>query len=267
MNSEILDISETRIVVKNRELSIIIPCYNEDKRLQINIFKQFAKENPQYHVLFVNDGSNDNTLQILQNAAGSNISVLDLKINGGKAEAVRQGMLYALKEIPSKYLAFWDADLATPLKEVNNLIEIAEKNNFDIVTGLRLMRLGANVKRSTKRHLFGRVFATVVSQIILKIPVYDTQCGAKVFHSKLIPVLFDKKFISRWFFDVEIFARYINIFGAVAATQKIYEYPLHTWKEVGSTRLKFKDFISVPKELFKIKLKYENTINTVQGLC
>jgi hypothetical protein len=132
-----------------------------------------------------------------------------------------------------------------------------DAHDFDVVTGLRLMRLGARVRRSIKRHYLGRVFATVASNI-LRLPVYDTQCGAKLFKATIVPALFEEKFITRWLFDVEILARYLCHFGYKKATEDIYEYPLYQWMDVGQTRLKKSDFFKAPIELLKIKSKYLN---------
>ncbi|MDR2038842.1 MAG: glycosyltransferase family 2 protein [Bacteroidales bacterium] len=235
----------------------IIPCYNESKRLSPVSFIEFIKTNPHIRFLFVNDGSSDDTLTILTKitAECSRFHLLNLGKNYGKAEAVRLGMIHAYENFESDFIGFWDADLATPLYEIPSFIDQAVENNFDIVTGLRLMRLGAEVKRNRKRHYLGRIFATVVSTMI-DLPVYDTQCGAKLFKRSVIPVLFNDVFITKWFFDVEILARYIQYLGKDNAINKIYEYPLFKWVDIGGSKLKIKDFITAPFELRKIKRKY-----------
>ncbi|MGL4956954.1 MAG: glycosyltransferase [Bacteroidales bacterium] len=236
---------------------IVIPCYNESKRLNFRAFTAFLQKQLSVYILFVNDGSNDNTLELLQHFVENfeNASVYNLLHNVGKSEAVRQGMLYAEKNITAKYFGFWDADLATPLIEIEHFILLLDKQEIDAVTGLRLMRLGANVKRKKIRHWIGRLFATVVS-ILLSIPVYDTQCGAKIYRAKLIHQLFAEKFSTRWLFDVEILARYIKYFGIVSATQRIYECPIFTWEDMSESRLKTKDFLNAPLELLRIKKRY-----------
>jgi dolichyl-phosphate beta-glucosyltransferase len=124
-----------------------------------------------------------------------------------------------------------------------------------VVMGCRLMRLGANVKRKKIRHYLGRVFATTAS-ILLNLQVYDTQCGAKLYKAVVVPSLFDKPFISRWLFDVELLARYITIFGLEEATKNIYEYPLSSWEDIADSSIKIKDFLKAPLDLWKIKRKY-----------
>lgn len=238
---------------------IVIPCYNEAERLSIQSFIDFVVSNPSISFLFVNDGSSDNTFEILDGIVknNSNLYLLNLEHNSGKAEAVRKGMIFGVEKFNPKMIGFWDADLATPLNEIINFIRIMDVHDFDVVTGLRLMRLGARVRRSTKRHYLGRVFATVASNI-LRLPVYDTQCGAKLYKATIVPILFEEKFITRWLFDVEILARYLCHFGYKEAKENIYEYPLYQWMDVGQTRLKKSDFFKAPVELLKIKRKYLN---------
>jgi len=241
----------------NTYISVIVPCYNEEKRLQTQQFLQFLNENSNFSFLFVNDGSRDGTWDLLQNNAKNNerFLTLNLEKNGGKAEAVRKGMLLAYENIECEYIGFWDADLATPLFEINNFVRIMQENDYDIVTGLRLMRLGAKVKRKNSRHYLGRLFATTASKM-LKLPVYDTQCGAKLYKKQIVEPLFKNGFITKWLFDVEILARYIKLFGRENAISKIYEYPVFQWEDIGGSQLKIKDFVKAPLELWKIKKKY-----------
>ena len=176
---------------------IAIPCYNEAKRLPVASYIDFISSREDIGFLFVNDGSKDNTIEILNEIVSKsrNSHVLDLKKNGGKAEAVRQGLIYGFEHFNPKYIGFWDADLATPLNEIAHFCKLFTDYEFNMVTGLRLMRLGAKVKRSQKRHYLGRIFASFAS-LLLKLPVYDTQCGAKMYEAKLVPILFKDPFIS-----------------------------------------------------------------------
>lgn len=245
--------------VKNQSLlTIVIPCYNEAQRLQGDKFTDYLQHNEDIFFLFVNDGSKDATLQVLQDlsAQNSRIYYLDLPINGGKAEAVRQGILYAKEKLDSQYVGFLDADLATPLSEIDNFRTHIKEGEFDIVMGLRLLRLGAKVQRKRSRHLMGRIFATL-SSLILQLPVYDTQCGAKLFHTSIIDALFSERFITSWLFDIELLFRYRNTYGIERAKTKIYELPLLQWNDIAGSKLKFKDFFKAPYELCKIKFKYK----------
>lgn len=237
--------------------TIVIPCYNEENRLRRDAFAEYVNSHPDIQFLFVNDGSKDGTLSLLKQLSEQHehLKYLDLEVNGGKAEAVRKGMLYAAEKLSSDHIGFWDADLATPLDEIEHFIAHMKRGNFDIVTGLRLMRLGANVKRKSTRHYLGRCFATTAS-IVLNLPVYDTQCGSKLYETAIVPTLFEQPFITRWLFDVELLARYKKLFGRSQAMEKIYEYPILSWEDVDGSQVKAKDFFKAPYELWKIKRNY-----------
>lgn len=237
---------------------VVVPCYNESKRLRQDDFLHYVEQNDDVAFLFANDGSRDNTLEVLQEltAKHERLLMLDIQPNGGKAEAVRKGMLYAAEQYKPDYIAFWDADLATPLEEIEPMVKWADKG-YDAVMGLRLMRLGAKVKRKTMRHYLGRCFATVAS-MMLKLPVYDTQCGSKLFRREVMEAIFQEQFITRWLFDVELLARYKQRYGVEQAIQKIYEYPLFQWEDVDGSQLKSRDFFKAPLELMKIRKRYKN---------
>jgi glycosyltransferase involved in cell wall biosynthesis len=186
---------------------IIIPCYNEAERLPVNSFIEFVETNSDILFLFVNDGSKDNTLEVLKNLASKHPSLqyLDLEKNGGKAEAVRRGMLYATKKYDCDFIGFLDADLAIPLDEIQIFLHVMHRFDFNIITALRLVHLGAKMQRKFFRHIFSRIFTTTTS-VVLKFPVYDTQYGFKMYEKQIVEPLF----ISRWLFDIEILACYIK---------------------------------------------------------
>lgn len=236
------------------EICLIIPCYNEGTRLDIQEIKNFLASSSEVHLLFVNDGSKDKTLSILKTLSDEHreVDYLDLEKNGGKAEAVRRGFLHARSIKSFDYFGFWDADLATPFSEMNNFKRVLKISSFDVVMGSRILRLGGKVDRVWYRHLLGRLFATFAS-ISLGLPVYDTQCGAKFFKSNLVEELFLEKFISYWIFDVELLFRYKKL----VEKSSIYELPLDKWVDVAGSKLSPLDFLKAPMELLKIYKKYK----------
>ena len=156
------------------------------------------------------------TLEILESLkAGmpAQIEVLDKKVNTGKGEAVRSGLLRAIQS-GAPYVGFWDADLATPLNAIGDLLGVLlSQPEVNIVLGSRVRLLGRNIERRAARHYLGRIFATCVS-LVLDLPVYDTQCGAKLFRvTPEIQQVFQEPFSSRWIFDVELLARYVTLNG------------------------------------------------------
>ena len=242
--------------------SIVIPCYNEEKRLDVASLKAFADTSSDVTFVLVNDGSTDNTLQLLQALNASDptkFMLVNLPQNSGKAEAVRQGYLSAVHAAPH-YIGFWDADLATPLDAIVQFIELAERRaELEIVIGSRVKLLGRRIERRPARHYLGRFFATAVS-VMLDLAVYDTQCGAKLFRvSPPINALFDRPFHSRWIFDVEIIARLIQSRRGTPLPQPaqiIYEFPLTEWTDVPGSKLTSADFIRAAWELLQIRRHY-----------
>jgi dolichyl-phosphate beta-glucosyltransferase len=231
---------------------IIVPCYNEARRLPCSQFSRFLSKS-QINFVFVDDGSKDDTAQVLNHLRTGfedRIVVLRNPTNKGKAEAVRHGILSAINQ-GVDYVGFWDADLATPLDAIFNLMRVLEERpDIDMVFGARVKLLGRDVKRRALRHYLGRLFATVVS-IVLRLAIYDSQCGAKLFRVRSdTHLLFEEPFQSRWVFDVELIARYISQIGSPqAAALKIYEYPLHDWEDIAGSKVKAMDFFVALKDV------------------
>lgn len=240
---------------------IIIPCFNEFNRLPVLEFTDYIQKN-NIHFYFVNDGSTDNTLQLinsLKNQFSDKITIDNCEVNIGKAEAVRKAVLKVIKNPIYKYIGYFDADLATPLNEIAPLLNEFKVNpNINLVIGSRIKRLGSMIDRKYSRFLFGRIFATIISEFILKTPIYDTQCGAKIFKKEVALIMFNEKFLTKWIFDVEILLRLKVIYGKEFMTNKIYEFPLNTWVEKGDSKIKFTDFLKVPKDIILLKMKYKS---------
>lgn len=240
-----------------------MPCYNEAKRLRLDLFSDCLQENQQIDFLFCNDGSTDNTQQILEAfklQSPQRITLIQRQQNSGKAEAVRTGMLHASLNEEYTFIGYWDADLATPLTELPRLLLELANNLKKVAFSSRIKRMGANVERKELRHYLGRIFSTF-SSIILKLPVYDSQCGAKVFHRETT-TLFQKPFLSSWLFDVEILARFRNDFGIEHALLSIAEVPVENWQEIPGSKLKFSHYLRVPLDLWKIHREYNKKHKT-----
>jgi glycosyltransferase involved in cell wall biosynthesis len=221
--------------------------------------------------LFVNDGSTDNTLSLLETMRQEamrrghedRISILDQQPNAGKAEAIRNGMLAAIASSSRtghdgcEYTGFWDADLATPLTAIPQLLAQLEATpHLHMIFGSRVRLLGRNIRRNPARHYLGRIFATAASQT-LSLPIYDTQCGAKIF--KVTPDLthvLAQPFLSRWIFDVEIVARYLQLRGRDFCYSSIYEFPLDAWEDVGGSKLRPFDFFYAAFDILRIYRRY-----------
>ena len=238
-------------------MTIIVPCYNEEERLDVCKFTSFIKNNPQVKFLFVDDGSTDKTLELLEALSTTipEFSVYSLPKNMGKAEAVRHGFVKAFEEAP-EFVGFWDADLSTPLDAIPLLAEIFyEREDVEIVFGSRVQLLGRSIERNPARHYLGRIFSTVVS-LALGLKIYDSQCGAKLFKvSPKLEEIFREPFMAKWIFDVEIIARLMKIHRErklAPVENVIYECPLPQWRDVKGSKLNYMAFVVASRDLFRI---------------
>jgi dolichyl-phosphate beta-glucosyltransferase len=244
------------------ETIIVVPCHNEAQRLNVDVFRSFARGHCDIKFLMVNDGSQDRTQSMLEQLAYSNplqFDVLNLVENGGKAEAVRRGVLKAADSSP-KNIGYWDADLATPLEAIPDFVAVLDRcRNIDLVMGVRLPMLGHRIRRRAVRRCLGMLFARITA-LVLGIRTKDTQCGAKMFRANPeILSLFSQSFRSRWIFDVELLARWIRLRRDVPGARiesTIYELPLETWEDVKGSKLKRGDFFKAISELASIWWRY-----------
>lgn len=229
--------------------TIVIPCYNEAERLQIHTFQAFSCERHAIRFLFVDDGSTDSTWQVLEGLRAfepKRFALCALPKNCGKAEAVRQGILQSMAA-GADYVGYWDADLATPLTAISAFCDLLDaKPELWMVFGARVRLLGRAIERRALRHYLGRVFATAAS-LVLGLAIYDTQCGAKLFRTgPEVRRLFEEPFVTRWLFDVELVARWIQARRSVPlrpVEEVLYEFPLEEWRDVAGSKVKPHDFI------------------------
>lgn len=240
-------------------IGIAVPCYNEGKRLPVQAFLDFAVTHKEFIFCFVNDGSSDGTSDILIQMAAicpEQVTVINRKENKGKGESIREGMNYLMERYGVSYVGFIDADLATPLTEMKILADIMMQRNYSMVCGSRIKRMGAAIDRYMIRHIIGRIFATLISWS-LRLPFYDTQCGAKLFLvADVREHIFDKSFLSRWLVDVEIVKRLQQKLGYEQSYVRIYEYPLNEWHEVGQSKINIADIFRIPLDLLRIHFFY-----------
>jgi glycosyltransferase involved in cell wall biosynthesis len=242
-------------------LVLIVPCYNEAARLVPQAFVDFAAAHPSTRLLFVDDGSDDSTFDILerlkQEMRGA-AEVMRLPSRLGKGEAVRRGIVEGLGRGPD-FVGFWDADLSTPLRAIDDFLTLAAgRPEMEVLLGSRVMLMGRDIRRQAWRHYLGRVFATAVS-LTLDLPVYDTQCGAKIFRANdAIAAVFATPFRSRWIFDVEVLARYLAQpvpAGGLPRRSRIYELAVPVWHHKTGSKLRWTDFIRSIFDLIAIRFE------------
>lgn len=240
-----------------RKIIVVVPCYNEATRLSPAPFVAFVKQHANVSFLFVNDGSTDATGAVLADMAEKApeaLFALHLERNSGKAEAVRRGVLRAF-ELGAELIGYWDADLATPLDAILDFANVLEQTQVMMVFGSRVRLLGRQIARSTHRHYLGRLFASVVS-LSLRLPIYDTQCGAKLFRANdVFKAAFSEPFELGWSFDVELFLRLMRRSareGQLDIRSQLIEFPLDQWADAPGSKLRLSHFPRLGLELARI---------------
>ena len=245
-------------------LAVIVPCYNEASRFDVDAFVGFAEGNPSVVLIFVDDGSHDETHDMLQSvsaAIGNQASVLRLSPNVGKGEAVRRGVEFVLHDSrfdPFRigFVAYIDADLAIPLDELNWMHRRALSTpRIKAVVGIRLALLGHEIDRKGLRTWLSYAFSRL-TQLCFGLGMRETQCGAKLFeiNEGFRHVMADP-FYDRWFFDIEIFVRLRRCLGTQFHAS-VYEHVLDRCLDRGTSRLRFSDFLTAPLRLVGLAMKY-----------
>jgi dolichyl-phosphate beta-glucosyltransferase len=210
--------------------SIVIPAYNEGQRLGETLERVLTYVRQQgwdTEVIVVNDGSRDNTAQIVRTFAEKhpNLRLVENPGNRGKGYSVRNGILNSRGDI----VVFSDADLSSPIEEMPKLLQ-ALAAGADIAIGSRWLRAELQTQRqSLHRQLFGRVF-NGLNRIILGLQFKDTQCGFKAFTRRAAQTILPLQRIERWGFDPEI------LFLARKFGFRVEEVPVR-WGHVGGTRI------------------------------
>jgi dolichyl-phosphate beta-glucosyltransferase len=227
-------------------LSIIIPVYNEERRLP-NTFEQIfnflEKQNYEYEVLLVENGSNDRTYEIAQafSKKYKELQVLQCK-ERGKGLAVRHGMLLARGD----YRFMCDADFSMPPEEINRFLPPA-LDGYDIAIASREASGAVRYNEPFHRHFVGRGFNLMIR--LLALPgLHDTQCGFKCFSAESAQSLFPRQTISGWSFDVEV------LYIARRTGYKIIELPIPWYFNSESKIRVLRDSFRMGLDLIKIRL-------------
>jgi dolichyl-phosphate beta-glucosyltransferase len=238
-------------------VEIIVPCFNEARRLRPEAFVGFVAGRPDVRLLFVDDGSTDDTaavLEAIRARAPQAVEWFTQSPNAGKGEAVRQGLLRACARPGARFVGYWDADLSTPLDLVPRFAEVLERGpHLRAVLGSRMKLCGRRIDRDWYRCLLSGLFARTAS-LALGCRVRDTQCGAKLLRVDAdLRSLLAEPFRSRWIFDVELLQR-LSWSSDVPLAEVVFELPLDEWTEVGDSRLRPRDFARAVRELGAIAI-------------
>lgn len=228
-------------------LSVIIPAYNEEKRIPntlADIDKYLKKQSYPYEIIVVNDGSKDKTAETVRGLQSriSSLRLVDNKENHGKGYVVRQGML----EAKGEYRLFTDADNSTTVDQIEKLLPFF-KEGYDIVIGSRDIK-GAVISNPQPWHrrLLGEGFNLLVQMVVGLWGIWDTQCGFKCLTAKAAEDILPRCRIDRWAFDPEIL-----IVGKKRG-YKIKEAPI-AWVDDPESKVKMKSVFKMALDLFRIR--------------
>ena len=232
---------------ESRTYSIVIPAYNESERITATLDKvlaYIAQEHWMAEIVVVNDGSRDNTAEIVRGYGQQNpaVRLVENPGNRGKGFSVRNGMLNSNGDI----LLFTDADLSSPIQEANKLFAALDQG-ADIAIGSRWLRAELQTKRqSLLRQVFGRVF-NLCLRIILGLKFVDTQCGFKAFKREAAMQIFPRQRIERWGFDPE------SLYLARKARLRVDEIPVEWANDDRSKVNPVRDGFRMFGELLKVR--------------
>ena len=231
-------------------LSIILPAYNEENRIEACIRKVnafIAEQNYSIEVLIVENGSSDNTLQMARNFAKEYPWLKVFKEDlPGKGRAVRRGMM----EAKGKYRLFADVDFSMPIEEINHFFP-PMKEPYQVAIGSREAKGSIRYNEPAFRHFTGRVFNWIVR--IIAVPgLHDTQCGFKCFTAEAAETLFSLQVLDGWAFDAEV------LFIAQHLGYRIVEIPIQWYYDANSKVNVLSDSIKMFKELLQIRKNYQN---------
>jgi dolichyl-phosphate beta-glucosyltransferase len=225
-------------------ISIVIPVYNEEKRIEaflMDVVSFLARQTYSYEVIIVNDGSIDATVKLTKKVLGQYIPdkfrILELETNQGKGAAVKNGMLAAQGE----YVFFLDADGSTAIDEIDNFIPTFSPE-FDIYIAVRTKKHFAPFKRV----FFGRGYIKLAN-FLLGLTVSDFTCGFKCYRLEVVRKIFSRQQLKNWSFDAE------NLYLAQKEGCRTREIPVY-WKHVGGSKVRvLKNIIVCGWDLIRIR--------------
>ena len=249
-------------------LSVIIPAYNEEKRLAKTLreIDEYLKtQDYESEIIVFNDASEDKTVEVVkemmaeinpstelrvnaeQSRSIKNLRFINKKENHGKGYGVKQSMLSARGD----YRLFTDADNSTSINHVEKMWPLFEKG-YDVVIGTRDSRDIKEACQAVSQPLWKRLagdIGNIVIQLVLIWGIWDTQCGFKAFTKEAAEDIFKRCKINRWAFDVEVLAL------AKKLGYKIGIVPIY-WINSPESKVKLKGYIQFFKELLRIKWNF-----------
>jgi glycosyltransferase involved in cell wall biosynthesis len=239
----------------NKDIAIVIPCFNEASRFPFSYWSAIICDNPRVYWIFVDDGSTDKTTEILQDLSRDlPVEFYKSDRNLGKGNAIRFGLLNALGlSVDIKFFGYLDSDGAFNQTDIRRLIDIAltdnevkYKNSSDAIISSRVALAGRSVVRKKSRHYIGRVIATILTANWKEAP-YDTQSGFKLFkNSDSFREAVKTPFLTKWFMDIELLVR-IGVLNQGAL--QIWEEPVSAWRDISGSKINLREFPILIREI------------------
>jgi dolichyl-phosphate beta-glucosyltransferase len=231
-----------------KKLSVIIPAFNEEKRIEktlLDVDAYLEKQAYDYEIIVVDNNSNDRTVAVvnrLESTSVQNVRVITESV-AGKGSAVKRGML----ESQGQYVIFMDADNATPISEIEKFWPFLE-SGYEVVIGSRYIDPAmVKIKQPFYRILLSRM-SNLLIQVTLVLHIKDTQAGFKAFQGQAAKKIFSQVTIFGWAFDMELLAI------ALKLSYRIKEVPV-SWEEHGGSHVPLKAYLQALRDLFVIKYR------------
>ena len=240
--------------MKQNLVALVIPCFNEFSRNSQEYWNDIVGSKD-INFIFVDDGSSDSTYDELEALSETNANVTILK-NGrnlGKAATIRNGMIFALHNMPDlEHIGYLDADGAFSAKEVQRIVGLAFFDSADCIWSSRVLLSGRDLKRNFVRHYLGRIVATLLSFRYSNLP-YDTQAGLKLMKiSSSFRNIWTSEFKTRWFVDLEMLLRWQRL----ETNLYVWEEPVQYWHEIAGSKITIKEIFRLTFEILRLLIKY-----------
>lgn len=250
-------------------LALVVPCFNEGTRFDLKYWESLISKYIDVIFIFVDDGSSDSThihLSLLK--PNTNVDVIRKVENEGKAEAIRSGMKDVVLRYPRMTIVgYLDADGAFSDLDIGNLMEVAKSevsNSIlrDAWISSRVGLAGRSISRRPSRHYLGRLVATFVTMGWKDAP-YDTQSGFKLFlNSTYFRQSLENRFMTRWFFDVEILNR---IAKSKNGRTDIWEEVLLSWKDVSGSHIRPRQYLYIIRDIWVARRCVKKSFRVLEG--
>lgn len=231
------------------QFSVIIPAFNEEKRIAQTVSAVadfFRPFDPNFELIIVDDGSTDQTAQILSSLKDNGVQVLHLETNQGKGRAVQVGMLKA----SGRWRLFMDADLATPLAEFKRFVTLLDEQTILIAS--RSVPGAEVIEPQSLMRRVGGLFGKKMIRALVLPEVRDSQCGFKVFPAEAAEQIFAQQTVAGWGFDFEVLAL------ARALGYQIREVPVR-WQAISDSRVRAKDYLKTLQVLLEVRRRFRTT--------